>query len=74
MKKDDPMIKNIISYIMNFANENDLQVCDYSHTNTFLFHKVQGMLELLEHLTGKDVYFSYDWAEEEWVIRFEEDE
>lgn len=74
MKKDDPMIKDIISYIINFANENELQVCDYSYTNTYLSHKVQGMLEILEHLTGKDVYFSYDWEKDDWAIGFEEDD
>lgn len=73
MKKDDPMIKDIISYIENFANENELQVCDYSHTASFISSKVKGMLEILEHLTGKTVYLSYDRIADEWFIRYEED-
>jgi hypothetical protein len=72
-RPDDPMILDIINYIENFANENDLQVCDYSHTASFISSKVRGMIEILEHLTGEDIYLAFDRQEDEWEIRFEED-
>lgn len=74
MEKNDPMILDISKYIENFANDNNLQVCDYSHTTPFISSKVCGMLEILEHLTGKDAYLSYNREEDEWEIRFEEGE
>lgn len=72
-RPNDPMILDIINYIENFANENELQVCDYSHTASFISSKVKGMLEILEHLTGETVYLAYNRGEDEWEIRFEED-
>lgn len=73
LQKDDPMIIDIVSYIENFANENDLLVCDYSHTASLISSKVRGMLEILEHLTGETIYLVYKRGEDEWEIRFEED-
>lgn len=73
-RTDDPLILDLVNYIENFANENDLQVCDYSHTASYISSKVKGMLEILEHLTGGTVYLSYNRQEDEWLIRFEEDD
>lgn len=73
-RTDDHIVIDIANYIENFANENELQVCGYSHTASFISSKVKGMLEILEHLTGKNAYLSYDRLADEWFVRFGEDD
>lgn len=70
--KYDPMIKDIMAHIADYANDNDEFLL--SNSNGFTLGKIRGMIEIVEHLTGKDAYLSYDREADEWTVRFEEDD